>query len=224
LITGQCRVENKLSNNRNIFCSTPNTIKSLAIFKIQFFAHVLLQRTSKNKPNRAQNQIVMIFKNLPFTHKIIAPIYLPQKNAEERRLNLILITTLNIFNYLMEEFKYSELTEKIIAGFYEVYRELGFGFLESVYQNALYYSLKDKGLNVEAQKTIEVSFKNRTVGVFRADLVIQNSVIVEIKAGKALNDSHYAQILNYLKATKTEVGLLVNFGSELEFKRFALSQ
>jgi GxxExxY protein len=166
----------------------------------------------------------MIFKNLPFTHKIIAPIYLPQKNAEERRLNLILITTLNIFNYLMEEFKYSELTEKIIAGFYEVYRELGFGFLESVYQNALYYSLKDKGLNVEAQKTIEVSFKNRTVGVFRADLVIQNSVIVEIKAGKALNDSHYAQILNYLKATKTEVGLLVNFGSELEFKRFALSQ
>lgn len=116
--------------------------------------------------------------------------------------------------------KYKEITDKIIKGFYEVFNELGPGFLESVYEHALYIVLVEYGLNVERQKDIIVYFRGQVVGNFRADLVVNEKVIVEIKAIHSLLPEHEAQILNYLKATNIEVGLLLNFGKKAEFKRF----
>jgi len=116
--------------------------------------------------------------------------------------------------------KHSEITEKIIKAFYEVYNELGAGFLESVYESAMSIVLKDFGLMVERQKEIPVSFRGQTIGAFRSDLVINNKVIIELKAVKSLGPEHEAQLLNYLKATAVEVGLLINFGKKPSFKRF----
>ncbi|MCK4357922.1 MAG: GxxExxY protein [Candidatus Cloacimonetes bacterium] len=116
--------------------------------------------------------------------------------------------------------KYKEITNKIIKAFYEVYNELGPGFLESVYEHALYIVLAKYGLNVESQKDIIVYFRSQVVGNFRADLVVNEKVIVEIKAVRNLLPEHEAQILNYLKATNIEIGLLLNFGTKPEFKRF----
>ena len=98
--------------------------------------------------------------------------------------------------------------------------ELGAGFLESVYQNALLLALRQKGLKVEAQKPIEVLFRGENVGHFFADLLVEDKVIVELKAVKAILPEHKAQVINYLKATGIEVGLLVNFGMpKLEYHR-----
>jgi GxxExxY protein len=94
-----------------------------------------------------------------------------------------------------------DLTQKIIGAFYEVYNELGHGFLESVYENALALVLSDAGLRVERQKPIAVWFRGRIVGEFRADLVVEGRVIVETKAGRMLERVHDAQLLNYLRAT-----------------------
>ena len=118
---------------------------------------------------------------------------------------------------------YQDLTEKIIRAFYDVHDELGGGFLESVYENALMISIGGKGLGVHQQEEIKVYFQGEVVGEFRADLIVENKVLVELKACKALNEAHTAQILNYLKATRMEVGLLVNFGPKLEFRRFVNS-
>lgn len=111
------------------------------------------------------------------------------------------------------------ITEAILKVYFEVYNELGSGFLEKVYQNAMYFELKDKGFKVEAQKQIKVYFKKQLVGEYFADLLIEDKVIVELKAIEMLMDVHMAQIINYLKATEIEVGLLLNFGEEPEFKR-----
>ncbi len=116
-------------------------------------------------------------------------------------------------------FKYKEITEKIIKGFYEVYNELGNGFLESVYEHALSIVLIGYGLHVERQKEISVHFRGHVVGDFRADLIVDNKVIVELKAVRSLDPIHEAQLINYLKATDIEVGLLLNFGSKPQFKR-----
>jgi GxxExxY protein len=116
---------------------------------------------------------------------------------------------------------YEELTGKIIAACLEVSNELGCGFLESVYQNALLIALQEKGLRVESEHALSVIFRGRTIGEFYADLLVEETVIVEIKAVSALTENHKAQILNYLKATGIEVGLLVNFGSpKMEWRRF----
>ena len=115
---------------------------------------------------------------------------------------------------------HSEITEKIIKAFYEVYNELGSGFLESVYEAALSIVLKEYGLMVECQKEIPVIFRGQNLGLFRADLVINDKVILELKAAKTLSPVHEAQLLNYLKATDIEVGLLINFGQKPSFKRF----
>ncbi len=104
--------------------------------------------------------------------------------------------------------------------FNRVNNELGPGFLESVYENALYIVLKGYGLHVEKQKDISVYFRGQVIGNFRADLVVNEKIIVEIKAVRSLLPEHEAQILNYLKATNIEVGLLLNFGTKPEFKRF----
>jgi len=115
--------------------------------------------------------------------------------------------------------KYKELTEEIIAAFYEVYNDLGFGFLEKIYQNSMYFELLDRGMKVEAQKPINVYRKNRRVGEYFADLVVNDLIIIELKAAELLTTKHEAQLVNYLKATDVEVGLLFNFGVEPEFER-----
>ncbi len=115
---------------------------------------------------------------------------------------------------------YEEVTGAIIGCAFEVINELGAGFLESVYEKALHLALQQKGLAVVAQKPIDVAFRGNTVGQFYADLLVDERVMVEVKAVKALAPEHSAQVINYLKATGIEVGLLINFGSpRLEYKR-----
>ena len=117
--------------------------------------------------------------------------------------------------------QYDELTEKILGAAFEVSNELGCGFLESVYEKALLVALKDLDLTTEAQKPLKVSFRSHVVGDFVADIVVEHKVLLELKAVKALAPEHIAQVLNYLKATGLEVGLLINFGnSRLEYRRF----
>ena len=117
--------------------------------------------------------------------------------------------------------KHRELTDKIIGVFYDVYNELGHGFLESVYEAAMAIALAETGLDVERQHPIPVWFRGQQVGDFRADVLVQKAVILELKAGRALEPSHEAQLLNYLRATPIEVGLLLNFGPQPQFKRLA---
>ncbi len=117
--------------------------------------------------------------------------------------------------------KHRDITDIILKSFYEVYNELGGGFLESVYERSLEIVLKQYGTAVETQKEITVYFRRNVVGNFRADLFVENTVIVELKAVKSIEKSHEAQLLNYLKATDIEVGLLLNFGRKPEFRRLA---
>lgn len=119
----------------------------------------------------------------------------------------------------MTEILHKELSESILKVFYEVYNELGYGFLEKVYQNAMYLELKSQGFKVEAQKQIKVYYKNELVGDFFADLLIDDVIILELKACDNLVKAHYTQTLNYLKATNIEIGLLLNFGEKPEIKR-----
>ncbi len=118
-------------------------------------------------------------------------------------------------------YKHTEITDKIIAAFYKVYNTLGYGFLEKVYENALAIELCKQGTEVRAQAPIKVFYESEVVGEYFADLAIANAVIVELKAAKTLADEHEAQLLNYLKATPYEVGLLLNFGPQPQFKRKA---
>ena len=115
--------------------------------------------------------------------------------------------------------KHSELTDKLIGAFYDVYNELGYGFSEKVYENALVIVLRKLGLNVEQQSPITVYFADQVIGGFVVDLLVEDKIILELKSVKSLNDQHEAQLFNYLKATKIEVGLLLNFGPKAEFKR-----
>lgn len=112
-----------------------------------------------------------------------------------------------------------ELTGQIIKAFYKVYNTLGHGFLESVYKNSMLLEITEQGLEVEAEKAIAVYYKGRIVGTFFADLVVNSKVIVELKAMEAIVPAHEAQLINYLRATEIEVGLLFNFGKMPEFKR-----
>lgn len=112
-----------------------------------------------------------------------------------------------------------ELTDRIIGAFYKVYNELGFGFLENVYQNALYLELTNEGFSVEAQKPVDVYYQNRVVGKYKADLVVNEDVILELKAVDYLVKEHELQLINYLKATEIEIGLLLNFGTKPEIRR-----
>lgn len=119
----------------------------------------------------------------------------------------------------MADLLYKNITDSILKAYYAVYNQLGYGFLEKVYQNAMYFELKSLGYKVEAQKQIKVYFKNQLVGEYYADLLIEDKVIVELKACELLMNVHIAQLMNYLKATEIEVGLVLNFGEEAEFKR-----
>ena len=114
---------------------------------------------------------------------------------------------------------HKELTDAILKTFYDVYNELGYGFLEKVYQNSMYIELKSRGFQVEAQKPIRVYFKGLIVGEYYAGLIVNDLVILELKAVEALVEEFEWQILNYLRGTDMEVGLILNFGRKPEFRR-----
>ena len=117
--------------------------------------------------------------------------------------------------------KHEELTADILKCCFEVSNELGAGFLESVYEKALIVALSQKGLKVESQVPLKVRFRNVVVGDFYADLIVENKVLIELKAVSKLSPDHKAQVINYLNATGFEVGLLVNFGTaRVEYFRF----
>jgi GxxExxY protein len=113
----------------------------------------------------------------------------------------------------------SEVTEVIIKAFYHVYNTLGYGFLEKVYENALVLTLRKWGLSVGQQVPVKVYFENDLVGEYFADLIVGGCVILELKSAEGLALAHEAQLLNYLRATDIEVGLLLNFGPKAEFRR-----
>ena len=117
------------------------------------------------------------------------------------------------------DLKHRELTQKIIGVFYEVYNELGHGFLESVYQKSLCLALNERGLTVHSPVDIPVWFRGHRVGDFEADVLVEKCLLLELKAVRTLDSSHQAQLLNYLRATDIEIGLLLNFGVKPEFKR-----
>lgn len=114
---------------------------------------------------------------------------------------------------------HEELTNQIIQSFYRVYNKLGYGFLEKVYENAMVIELIRAGLKVEQQRNIRVYYDGNEVGDYYADLIVNGLVIVELKAAESLCEEHQTQLINYLKATNIEIGLLLNFGRKAEFKR-----
>lgn len=120
---------------------------------------------------------------------------------------------------MAEQYLHKELTSKIIKCFYDVYNELGYGFLEKVYENALKIELEKNKLFVEKQKPIRVYYDDQLVGEYFADLIINEQIIVELKATESLCEEHEFQLINYLKATNIELGLLLNFGKKPEIKR-----
>jgi GxxExxY protein len=118
---------------------------------------------------------------------------------------------------------HGDITEKIIEAFYAVYNILGYGFLEKVYENSMIIKLKQYGFKVEKQRKIKVYFEGIIVGEYIADLVINDTIILELKATETLCNEHKYQLINYLKATDMEIGLLLNFGKKPEFKRVIFS-
>ena len=117
------------------------------------------------------------------------------------------------------DLKHRELTQKIIGVFYEVYNELGHGFLESVYQKSLILALNEAGLKIHSPVDIPVWFRGRQVGDFEADVLVEECVLLELKSAHSIHASHQAQLLNYLRATDIEIGVILNFGVKPEFKR-----
>ena len=124
----------------------------------------------------------------------------------------------------MEILKHSDVTGKIIKAFYKVYNTLGYGFLEKVYENAMLIELRKMGLVCSNQLPIKVYYEHHIVGDYVADILVETVIIVELKAIEALAPIHETILVNYLKATKMEVGLLMNFGPKPEFKRRILTQ
>ena len=123
-----------------------------------------------------------------------------------------------------QEFKHAELTDRILSTFYDVYNELGYGFLESVYQRAMIIvALQDAGLKVASEMPISVWFRSQAVGEFRADLVVNDLVLLELKSARALESVHESQTLNYLRATNLELALLLNFGPRPQVRRLAFA-
>jgi GxxExxY protein len=115
--------------------------------------------------------------------------------------------------------KYEEITNKIIEAFYRVYNTLGYGFLEKVYRNALYYELIEMGFKADMEKRIFVYYKTHIVGDYSSDLLVENIIICELKTSESLQEGDESQLINYLKATNIEVGLLLNFGKKPQVKR-----
>jgi GxxExxY protein len=118
--------------------------------------------------------------------------------------------------------KHDALTERIIGVFYDVYNELGYGFLESVYQEAMRLALVQVNLKVSVEVNIPVHFRGSVIGMFRADLIVNDVVLIELKTCDQILKQHQSQTLHYLRATEIEVGLLMNFGPVPQFKRLAM--
>ncbi len=116
-------------------------------------------------------------------------------------------------------YKHQETTEQIIKAFYNVYHTLGYGFLEKIYENAMMIEFRKLGLNAVQQQCIDVYYEGEMVGEYFADLLVEGKVIVELKAAHQIADEHEAQLLNYLKATRHEVGLILNFGPKAQIAR-----
>ena len=119
----------------------------------------------------------------------------------------------------MVKMLHSELTGQIIKAFYKVYNTLGYGFLEKVYENALVIELKKMGFHLSQQYNIKVYYDGEIVGDYFADIIVEENVTIELKSAESLRKEHKLQLINYLKATEKEVGLLLNFGKTPEFKR-----
>jgi GxxExxY protein len=117
------------------------------------------------------------------------------------------------------ELLHEDLTGRIIKAFYKVYNHLGYGFLEKVYLNALFFELKNQGFDCKTQYKIDVYYFNNIVGEYFADILVENKVILELKAVESLCEAHECQLQNYLRATNIEIGLLFNFGEKPEYKR-----
>ena len=123
------------------------------------------------------------------------------------------------FQIKMKNYPHQELTKSIIGIYYNVYNELGYGFLEKVYHKAMIIELNKNGYEVEHEKKIEVFYKNEVVGIYIPDLIINKAVILELKCVEYLIEAHENQLINYLKATDCEVGLVLNFGKDPQFRR-----
>jgi len=119
----------------------------------------------------------------------------------------------------MADLLYSDITDKALKAYYNVYNRLGFGFLEKVYENAMLLEFAEINVYCERQKPIKVYYKDKIVGEYYADIMIENKVVLELKAAEALAEAHELQLINYLKATELEVGLLLNFGRKPAFFR-----
>jgi GxxExxY protein len=115
--------------------------------------------------------------------------------------------------------KHADVTEKIIGIFYDVYNELGYGFLECVYEESLVIALQEAGLMANRQIPLPVWFRGHKVGEFRADVLVENCVLLELKSARSLDPAHEAQLLHYLKSTEVEIGMLLNFGARPQFRR-----
>jgi GxxExxY protein len=115
---------------------------------------------------------------------------------------------------------HADVTQEVLSAFHQVYRELGPGYLESVYEAALAMVLEERGIPVQRQAPLDVYFHGRRIGEFKADLIVAGKVLVELKSCRTLLPTHEAQLINYLRSSTMEVGLLINFGARPEFRRF----
>jgi GxxExxY protein len=122
-----------------------------------------------------------------------------------------------------DKYLHSELTDRVIKQFYDVYNELGFGFLESVYEEAMSRALVSAGMTIGRQTPVPVLFRGERIAEFKADLIVEGKVIVELKAARTIETAHEAQLLNYLRGTMIEVGLLLNFGPHPQVRRLVFS-
>ncbi len=122
-----------------------------------------------------------------------------------------------------ENYKHSEITEKIIKAYYQVYNQLGYGFLEKIYERAMMIELPKHGLKCERQKNIKVFYHETEIGNYYADIIVEDCIIIELKAVETIAPEHEVQIVNYLKATEIEIGLLLNFGPKPQFRRRVFS-
>ena len=115
---------------------------------------------------------------------------------------------------------HEQITGQILAAFFQVYRELGYGFLESVYARAIAFELLQRGLQVEQEVSLSVFYKGRKVGLFKADALVDGKVVIEVRAGPQLADGDRSQLLNYMRCSQADVGMLLHFGPRAEFRRF----
>jgi GxxExxY protein len=126
---------------------------------------------------------------------------------------------MNTENTWYREFRHWEITHRIVGVFFEVYSELGYGYLDSIYSEAMTIALQEAGLRVQPERKVEARFRGRVIGTFRADLLIEGVVLVELKATRSIDSIHIAQLLNYLRCSALETGLILNFGPRPQIRR-----